>query len=172
VTNWLPDPPPKRERRHRPWRPPSLAAEGVDVERLTYIVVDEIVEDTVGLSLHAWPDADSEGRLRFQPGKAAAQVSVPVTEWCEFLSGCNLGFSMKELARLPRVGDAFAAEVTPSSRRRWREPLTRWIPGTVHDVTGEAREVAKLAYYGSATDVWDGEQADRFGLRENGGAEP
>jgi hypothetical protein len=65
------------------------------------------------------------------------------------------------------VGDAFAAEMTPSSRRRWRAPLTRWIPGTLHDLIGEAREVAKLAYYGSATDVWDIEQADRFGLRDS-----
>jgi hypothetical protein len=137
----------------------------VNVERLTYIVVDEIVEETVGLTLNPWPDADDEGRLRFPADKAVVRVSVPRTEWCDFLSGWGLGFALEHGARAPRVGDAFAAEVRPSTSRKWRHPLTRWIPGTLHDVTKEARKVAKLAFYGSATDVWQIEQAEQLGLR-------
>jgi hypothetical protein len=165
VGNWLPDPPRRRKVDPRPWEPPSLVDKGVDVGRLTYIVVDEIVEETVGLSLHPWPDADTEGRLRFPAGKAVVRVSVPRSEWCEFLTGCGLTFTVEPGARVPRVGDAFAAEVERSSSRKWRRPLTRWIPGDLHDVTKEARKVAKLAFYGSATDVWQIEQADQFGLR-------
>jgi hypothetical protein len=138
----------------------------VDLERLTYIVVDEIVEDTVGLSLHPWPDADREGRLRFQAGKAAARVAVPKRDWCDFLRGLDLGFSLERGGRGPRVGDAFAAEVNASPGRTWRRPLTRWIPGALHDLTREARKVAKLAYYGSATDRWDIRQAEELGLQK------
>lgn len=141
------------------------------MERLTYIVVDEIVEDVVGLSLHPWPDADREGRLRFPSGKAAVRVSVPKKDWCDYLRGLDLGFSLERGGRGPRVGDAFAAEVRGSIGRRWRHPLTRWIPGTLHDLSREARKVAKLAYYGSATDRWDIEQAEELGLRKTGGVE-
>lgn len=34
----------------RPWKAPSLQKEHVDLERLTYVVADEIVDDTIGLS--------------------------------------------------------------------------------------------------------------------------
>jgi hypothetical protein len=76
--SWLPPPSPTAaERRRRRWRPRVLEEQDADVERLSYLVVDEIVGSSVGLVLSDWPDADEQGRLRFGGGEQPLKLRRP-----------------------------------------------------------------------------------------------
>jgi hypothetical protein len=151
----------------RPWKAPSLEHKRVVLKKLSYVVVDEIVDDTVGLSVSPWPGADDQGRLRFTVDKDPEHVGVEVHELCTFLTERrHLPFvpvsktATEQKGRELRIGTSFAMEVTSSTSREWTDPLERYV-GRVFDITADAREVAKLAYYGAMTEQWNHRHAMR-----------
>jgi len=172
--SWLPPPPTPSGERLRPWQAPSLSKKRVKVADLTYIVVDETVGGIVGLSLSPWPAADHVGRLRFAVDQDPVHVAVDLPTLCEFLLERGLRFvpagPMPEKDERPLfIGTTFAARVHRTQAKVWRKPLRRWIPGRVYDITGDAREVAKLAHYGAVTERWNQDQAAELGLTDIGG---
>ena len=61
----------------RPWTPPCVPPELLaDTTRLSYVVVDEIVGDTVTLAISPWPGSDALGRVRFPPGAESTHLLV------------------------------------------------------------------------------------------------
>jgi len=170
--SWLPaaPSPPKEDR--RPWLAPALSGKGLDVTTLTYIVVDEIVGGIVGLSLSPWPAADSRGRLRFDVEDDPTHVAVHDEILCEFLNDHGLPFVPPEGAGDPDsrpllIGTTLAAQVRLTSATLWRKPLSRWIPGSIYDISANARELAKLAYYASVAELWEQKRAEDLGLTES-----
>lgn len=147
----------------RPWLPDLLRQGGytaASVGALSYVFVDEIVDDAVTLTVSRWPDADGAGRLRFHDLDTRRHLGVT-------LAAVRAGLyqrAVEEATRSPRVGDVFAAEMAPDAAARlaattdeaeWREPLGDLFPDEIHDVSAEARTVAKLAFYGAAAAVLD-----------------
>jgi hypothetical protein len=165
----------RRPGRLRPWLPGNLYDLNLtmkDVEALTYIVVDEIVGDSVGLSLSPWPSADSKGRLRFDIPDGPTEVGVNIEAFCRFLRRSGHRFASRppkvdeRVRRYLRVGDAFGARLSVAFPEVWTEPLDQWVDQPVYNMTREARLVAKLAYYGAVAGVWSPKEAGRFQLRE------
>lgn len=166
------DPPERSEKSQemRPWKAPSLQKEHVDLERLTYVVVDEIVDDTVGLSLSPWPKADPDGRLRFGVEDDPRHVGVDLRDLCTFLTK-KRGMEFVPISRRPaehakrelRIGTVFAVEVKTPKSSEWKRPLDKHVD-RVFDITSDAREVAKLAYYGAMTERWSHKKAKDLGL--------
>jgi len=166
----------------RPWRPPSLArlAEPVDVAGLTYIVVEELIRpDRVGLSLASWPVADRNGRLRFH-GDGPAHVGVALSALTDYLARHRVA-GPRGRRRPLRVGDVFAAVVgglgdhahdDTDTEPIWIEGLDSWLVPPVYDLTADAREVAKLAYYAGVSAVWPHDRAVQNRLTDNRSATP
>lgn len=172
---WLvrPDRHDARPEHLRPWLPQALTAHpefsGPDaaeaVRRLCYIVVDELVDDAVGLTVSAWPYADDNGRLRFPQG-VLANV------------GCTRAAVQAQLygagVRSIRVGDVFGARLAPPVAERLAAAghsvdvqVSRpdeLLEGPVYDLTTAARTVGKLAYYGAMSTVITEWQARRDNL--------
>lgn len=152
---WLPPEPRRARPRGRPWSPEGLA--GVDLEGLSYIVVDEIVAGVVGLSVTPWPRLDRRGRLRFSSGPVVA-VDQDALE--RFLARHR---RPRKLARRPlRIGDAFAA-AAPGVHDRDDEapaadPAALFEP-PVHDITADARDAAKTSFYGAVAPKLDPDEA-------------
>jgi hypothetical protein len=101
----------------------------------SYVVVDERDEGVIVLVVAAWPQLDDLGRLDFR----GRRRSVTVTEEA-------LNAVVKRRAKRPegvdrsvRISDAFSVR-----GRVTGDPAT-W--GRIVDVTGEAREQARIAYY-------------------------
>jgi beta-lactamase superfamily II metal-dependent hydrolase len=160
----------------RPWTPPCVPADLLaDTTQLSYLVVDEIVGDTVTLAIAAWPGSDSRGRVRFSPGQPGHHLLVHRKELRERLYE---GW----LRRDPRVGDAFAAVLSQPVTDRLAASgevvldaglrLADALPGPVADLTAEARNVAKLAFYAAVAGVQPHEQAEKLGQVRNGGTTP
>src|SRR4029450_7927573 len=61
--SWLPPPSPKEAGLKRPWEPEGLRR--TPAGRLSYVVLEEIIEDSIGLSVSCWPEVDEGGRLFF-----------------------------------------------------------------------------------------------------------
>src|SRR5687767_7616959 len=89
----------------RPWTPECIPpAMRADTSRLSYLLVDEIVGDTVTLAIAPWPWSDVHGRVRFD--EPADVVAV----WNHLLVHRNeIETCLYEpwLERGARVGDAF-----------------------------------------------------------------
>ena len=127
--------------------------------QLSYVVVDEIVDDAIGLTITAWPYADEEGRLRFLGEDRRLHVGVGRAELQAHLYGSE--------GRTPRIGDVFGAELRPEWNRAdatsdepsWVEGPDEVFQGAVYDLTQAARTVSKLAYYGAVTSVLSSSQA-------------
>ena len=140
----------------RPWDPSGLLGALTEPpERLRYVVIDEIVGDLVTLAVAPWPGSDDQGRVRFPDDVPSGHLLVHRRELEECL---YRGW----LRRSPRVGDAFATalEATVAEQLRSRDVvldegrrLASAVPGTVADLTAEARSVAKLAFYAAVAGV-------------------
>jgi hypothetical protein len=140
------------------WTPPSLPRfrEG----GFHYVVVDEIVGPTVGLTLSAWPRLDGQGRLRFSEN-GVYLVGSPIDELERFVGEHRLPEELRD--RPLRVGDVFAVRVKPSALRglsdeaneeQRLEPFLepeRWIEPPLYDVTADARDASKAAFYAAVT---------------------
>lgn len=162
----------------RPWLPPALAAVGHDqgsVGVLSYVVVDEIVDAEVTLAVADWPDADGDGRLRFHDLAARRHVVAGLAQVREQLYA-RARRGDEPVRRNPRIGDVFAAAVPAAAQRRlaaarddveWDDDLATLLPDPIHDLAAEAREAAKLAFYGAAAAVLDTAEADRRRLTED-----
>ena len=164
--SWLPPPSPTAGERHRRrWKPPTL--DKLDPERFFYLVVDEIVGGSLGLVLSDWPDVDEQGRLRF--GGAPRMLGADREALQSFLSEHRQPVALAQ--RPPRIGDAFAvrvirdafAEVSDELAAQTRmEPLlppAQWIEPPIYDVSAEAREAAKAAFYAAVTPTLTPEEA-------------
>jgi hypothetical protein len=110
---------------------------GLDTTGLSYIVVEEIEGGMVGLAFSDWPRTDERGRLRFD--SEPVQVAVEREGLERFLD------QHRQPSRPLRIGDVFAARTGPG------DPLN--IEPPVHDVTAEAREAAKIAFYAAVAPI-------------------
>ena len=150
----------------RRWRPGGLGRLARRRD-LVYVVVDDILENSVSLVLAHWPEIDREGRLHF-PG-------LPLS------LGTDRGTLERYLARYRRprehrdrplrIGDVFALRLQAGAldqvaneleEQRRLEPFLdpeRWIVPPVYDVTADARDEAKVAFYSAVTPALTAEQA-------------
>jgi hypothetical protein len=173
---WPPPRPAEPEVPHRPWDPthpddPNLVR---DHERLLYIVVDELVDDWVGLSVALWPHADQEGRLRFTDSLPGVEIGTSRARLRRFLRS-RRGTSDAAPTAPPRIGMTFAARVrngTASSlmdRLRDRaghgevriDDLGALLEDPV-DLSVQGRLIAKLAYYGAVLSTVPTQVAERW----------
>jgi hypothetical protein len=178
----------------RPWVPRTLeqVLSGEELSEVwAYVVVDEIVDGRIGLSISPWPWLDSGGRLRFGDADADESVGVSLEGFHELLRlrrtlmvmtdeerplGRDAAQALSE--RAVRIGDVFA--VPRAERGEWTRESELGehdlvIPdrARIFDITYEAREEAKVAAAAAVAPPLDEEQAKRF-LGEDGtaGAEP
>src|SRR5687767_3817663 len=154
----------------RPWTPPCVPAELLeDPEALSYLVVDEIVGDTVTIAVSGWPGSDELGRVRFDAIAADAPSGHLLVHRKELHERLYEGW----LRRTPRVGDAFAAVLGDAVAARLAESgevvldhalrLADALVGPVADLSAEARNIAKLAFYAAVAGVQPHEQAEALG---------
>jgi hypothetical protein len=165
ATSWLPPGAATPPMKGKPWRPSAIHR--LSTRKMRYVVVDEIFADLAELSVSEWPVVDASGRLRFM-GEETVHVEVDAERMRLFLRRHRM--PRKRVSRELRVGDTFGVEVEPgrldafvsqlaeeppttaSERRRTLDPATwDWIRPPVFDVTADAREGAKLAYYAAVT---------------------
>lgn len=153
----------------RRWRPASLgrAARRSD---LVYVIVDDILENSVTLVLSSWPEVDRDGRLRFpgQPLSLGAERGAMV----RYLAKHRRPRTSRD--RPLRIGDVFAVRVRAGAFDEFRAELEeqrrlepfldpeQWIVPPVYDVTADARDEAKIAFYASVTPFFTAEEADVF----------
>lgn len=146
----------------RTWLPPGLPPDWNAHASFLYSVVDEKIEGLVTISFSSWPLVDEDGRLSF-PDEAVTLVfqEVPLSE---FLAQTRQLSAPAEapsdlVSRELRVGDVFAVQPRPRLARvlegEAQEPgrsviPDRWLSPPVFDVTPDARDAAKLAYYAAA----------------------
>jgi hypothetical protein len=152
-----PPPRPARDRiPHRPWDPKHPVERNLvnEHQRLVYVVVDEVIEGWIGLSLALWPHADRRGRLRFVDAGGPVAVGSSYESVYRFLA------SSKAAPRPPGIGTTFAARVKEKTAREIAERLNeRAGHGEVRvddlgmylerpvDLTEQGRLLAKLACY-------------------------
>ena len=156
-------------KRRRPWLPGSLAEHGYTqdtVGALSYIVIDEVVDGMAGLVVSEWPAADGLGRLRFDHPERELEIAVPIERL-----RAEVYEHEQALRREPRIGDVFAGVVPRELWRHadeepllWDRPLAELLGEHVYDLASEARDVAKLAFYGSAARILNEEEAEQRGL--------
>jgi beta-lactamase superfamily II metal-dependent hydrolase len=140
-----------------------------DPARLSYLIVDEIVGDTVTMAVCGWPGSDELGRVRFDSTPAGAPTGHLLVHRKELHERLYEGW----LRRTPRVGDAFATVLGDPVVARLAEfgevvldhsvRLADVLPGPVADLSAEARTVAKLAFYAAVAGVQPHEQAEAMG---------
>jgi hypothetical protein len=157
-----------------PWLPRSLGHVGTPVfdrvERgeLWYVVVDELDPGVAVLVVSRWPRVDGSGRLRFQQ-EADVQLAVDAAGFQEPLgqrlpSGePEAPATDEELRRRPlQVGDVFAAALSevPSEDIETPGDPKRWFGSTIIDLSGEAREAAKVQFYAAVSHVLTEDELD------------
>jgi hypothetical protein len=152
--------------RNEPWLPSVLAhvAPAV-VAALTYAVIDERdqPDGLLSIVLWRWPRLDDLGRVRHQRDRFV-EVAVPAGDWQVMLAERRVPEVLRD--RPPRIGDAFGVMLARRDVRHLLAPI-----GPVVDVTADARDAARAAFYGAvaspldasvATDVAEPEE-DRIG---------
>ena len=113
---------------------------GVDTTGLSYIVVEEMDGGLAVLAVSDWPRTDERGRLRFD--SEPVQVAVQRDAFERFLD------LHRQPSRPLRTGDVFAARTgAPAPHPEG------WIEPPVHDVTADAREAAKIAFYAAVAPI-------------------
>jgi len=143
-----------------PWVPPILAnVPQAALRKLRYVVVDDVDDadgDVVVVS-EAWPTVDVLGRVRHATATAREQT-VPVSRWTSLLERRRIPEELR--ARAPRVGDAFAMRLPAS------DDVTK-PKGPVVDVTADAREAARTAFYGAVALPMDAATAEELRAPED-----
>ncbi|HEU4355983.1 MAG TPA: hypothetical protein VFT27_10380 [Actinomycetota bacterium] len=135
----------------RIWAPTGLGRRK-DVASLAYVVIDELESGFVGLTINAWPAIDELGRLRFD---LAHSLSVGATER-ELHAYLTKHRTPRKIADRPlRIGDAFACRIRPPILDGELADPSRWMVPPITDVSAEARNAAKLAYFSAAAPVVD-----------------
>jgi hypothetical protein len=164
--SWLPPPREPEAQERSPWNPPSL--EGQSTEGLRYLVVDEIVGGAVGLSLCEWPWLDAQGRLHFS-GHDASMLGAELGPFRDFLAEHRRPHGLAE--RPVRIGDVFAvrvkeralarlaASIDEKTRLEPRVAPEEWLESPLYDVSADAREAAKVAFYAAVAPVVAADEA-------------
>jgi hypothetical protein len=139
-----------------------------------YVVVDEIVDTAVGLRVSPWPVVDNRGRLRFPRSGRRAEVGVSLGKLHSFIrkhrrvGGRRPGSYPEELRRRPvRIGDVFAVRCKPNTSWPVGDDLApqEWIQPPVWDLSADAREQAKTAFYAAVAPTLRPKESMRLGLR-------
>jgi hypothetical protein len=139
------------------WQPEGLDLPGATLETLSYVVVDEVVENAARLSVSAWPSVDEAGRLRFEGGERPRSVPADVRQLRNFVKSNRAGGGRPSP---PHLGTVLAVRVDksvlpePESNEEMREHASseprlpdEWMEPPVYDITGAARDKAKEAFY-------------------------
>lgn len=153
--------------RDEPWVPPLLSRVPFPVlQRLTYAVLDEQDEPPgeVSFVLTPWPRIDDLGRVRHDRDDPI-EVGVAETSWRSLLAGRRLPEVLRE--RPPRIGDVFAVMLLRRDPHHLLDPI-----GPVVDVTADARDAARSAFYGAVAPPLDQDVADAQAAPEDDGVEP
>jgi hypothetical protein len=140
------------------WKPDGLALGGDELRKLSYVVLDEIVEDAARLSVSSWPRVDEQGRLHFERSERARSVRVDMKELRRFVSAQRA--NRRRAAPRLRMGTVLAVSVDTSvlpepesdeEMQEQAEPEPRepgaWMRPPVYDVSSDARDKAKEAFY-------------------------
>jgi hypothetical protein len=152
--------PPARQAAVQPWQPGSLDLEPEEVKQLSYVVVDEIVGDVARVSVSSWPGVDRRGRLHFNLRERARSVRARVDALEDFVARQRPGRRRAPL----RMGAVLAAgvdesvlpdaeseeELTAEAAAAPRRP-EEWLRPPIHDISADAREKAKEAYYAAVS---------------------
>lgn len=181
--SWLPaepGPAPVGARRPR-WLPESLEpmVSQSDLRSYIYVAVDELVEERVGLSVSEWPWVDASGRVRFAAHEEPQLLGLPKDSFLEFVSErrivrarrrrevteADIGFRRRPLA----IGDVFAVpkrampvlEDLEGHANREQAALDAGS-SSVYDVSADAREAAKVAFFGAVAEKLGPERAERI----------
>ena len=137
-----------------PWLPSVLAQVNPTlVSALTYAVIDERDQPDGRLSfvLSDWPRLDELGRVRHQHDRLV-EVAVPARDWQVMLAERRVPEVLRE--RPPRIGDAFGVMLERRVARHLLAPI-----GPVVDVTADARDAARAAFYGAVASPLDASMA-------------
>jgi hypothetical protein len=138
--SWLPAAPKAGRRADwQPWRP----AEVPDVAGLAYVVVDELEAAVAGLVVSEWPLVDHRGRLRFDPERDR-HLAVDARRLAALLSQRRVAALPELRERPPAIGDVFAARVALHEDVDEPADPSEWFEGEVFDLSGPAREAAKV----------------------------
>jgi hypothetical protein len=125
-----------------PWVPAILAGVPAEVlRRLTYAVLDERDADDLTFVLTPWPHLDGLGRVRHRRADAT-EVSVDAPAWTALLAARRIPEVLRE--RPQRIGDAFAVLLAGGDEPDLLAPV-----GPVVDITADARDAARAAFYGA-----------------------
>lgn len=125
-----------------PWVPPILANVPPEtLRKVRYVVLDDVddAEGDVVLVASEWPTVDPLGRVRHAPGAAREQY-VPTARWMALLERRRVPEEVR--TRPPRIGDTFAMRLGRT------DDVTK-PKGPVVDITADAREAARAAFYGA-----------------------
>jgi hypothetical protein len=139
------------------WQPEGLDLPGATLQTLSYVVVDEVVENAVRLSVSAWPSVDEAGRLRFEGDERPRSVPADLKQLRTFVKAKRAGGGRSSQLRM---GTVLAVRVDksvlpePESNEEMREHAflkprlpDEWMEPPVYDITGAARDKAKEAFY-------------------------
>jgi hypothetical protein len=133
-----------------PWLPNVLArVSPALVSALTYAVIDERdqPDGRLSLVLSDWPRLDELGRVRHQHDRLV-EVAVPARDWHVMLAERRVPEVLRD--RPPRIGDAFGVMLERRDVRHLLAPI-----GPVVDVTADARDAARAAFYGAVASPLD-----------------
>jgi hypothetical protein len=139
----------------RIWVPTGLSRRK-GLAALAYVVIDELESSLVGLTVSPWPTLDDRGRLHFDLERARS-VGATTRALETYLAKHR---TPRKLADRPlRMGDAFACGIKePLNDGELLEPGD-WMVPPISDISAEAREAAKLAFFSAAAPLAD-RQAD------------
>lgn len=147
----------------KPWRPPSLPS-NVDVAKLDYIVVEERVDQVIGLLIAPWPRATKESHLHFPGTPAQVEVAADLADLQKFLNANRRVPPVRDAARsralrtrAVALGDVFGAVVDRAALADGEEtdtlrPVANWLRKPVYDVTADAREAARTTFFDAVSD--------------------
>ncbi|MGP0101808.1 MAG: hypothetical protein ACLPUT_09355 [Solirubrobacteraceae bacterium] len=157
-----------------PWIPVALRKRD-DLGGFAYVVVEELIDDRVGLVASEWP-AEDDGAPRFHPDMREAELTMSRTDLQAYLNETRSPGPQEVIAQLPTeseielrqrpiaVGDAFAARLMPEllegPAAEEVEVVDAAALGEVIDITAEAREAAKAAMYRALTPPLDPDVAE------------
>lgn len=158
-----------------PWRPPMLEIGlGEDLESesgaaLTaptpplrlYIVVDELIGDHLTLSVAEWPVVDTRGRARFPRVGGRWRIGASTQELAQFLFVHRSPDPTRQL----RIGDVFAAGLRDGVELDTLDETLvdpwEWLAPPVVDISAEARDLVKTAFYSAVAPALRPEENSR-----------
>jgi hypothetical protein len=153
--------------RNEPWLPSVLAHVAPDlVSALTYAVIDERDQPNGRLSfvLSGWPRLDDLGRVRHNRGRLV-EVAVPEDDWQAMLTQRRIPEVLRD--RPARIGDAFGVMLERRNARQLLHPI-----GPVVDITADARDAARAAFYGAVASPLDPSTATAVAEQDEDRIEP